>query len=117
MVIIVAVEYTEGIKHNAWRTKIQSMPNRISNLALGCFDCRVTRINCQIGGLLIAEIELNFFLVAFKANTLTKKPDCMKRDFSNFIGKMNEKYTFVGIVSFQPSYNYFDLFFAVVGGC
>jgi hypothetical protein len=28
----------------------------------------------------------------------------MKRDFSNFIGKMNEKYTYVGIVSFAWLY-------------
>lgn len=30
--------------------------------------------------------------------TLNRRPDCFKKDFSNFIGQMNEKYNFVGVV-------------------
>lgn len=30
--------------------------------------------------------------------SLSRRPDCIKKDFSNFIGLMNEKYNYVGIV-------------------
>lgn len=30
--------------------------------------------------------------------SLIRRPDCVKKDFSNFIGQMNEKYNYVGIV-------------------
>lgn len=30
--------------------------------------------------------------------SLTRRPDCVKKDFSNFIGLMNEKYNYAGIV-------------------
>lgn len=30
--------------------------------------------------------------------SLSCMPDCVKKDFSSFIGQMNEKYTYVGIV-------------------
>lgn len=30
--------------------------------------------------------------------SLNRRPDCVKRDFSSFIGQMNEKYTYAGIV-------------------
>lgn len=30
--------------------------------------------------------------------SLFRRPDCVKKDFSNFIGQMNEKYTYAGIV-------------------
>ncbi len=30
--------------------------------------------------------------------SLLRRPDCVKKDFSSFIGQMNEKYNYVGIV-------------------
>lgn len=30
--------------------------------------------------------------------TLNRRPDCIKKDFAGFIGQMNEKYNFVGVV-------------------
>lgn len=32
------------------------------------------------------------------AVSLQRRPDCVKRDFSSFVGQMNEKYTYAGIV-------------------
>ncbi len=32
------------------------------------------------------------------SQSLQRRPDCVKKDFSSFIGQMNEKYTYVGIV-------------------
>lgn len=32
------------------------------------------------------------------SQSLSRRPDCVKKDFSSFIGQMNEKYTYVGIV-------------------
>jgi phosphatidylinositol 4-kinase len=30
--------------------------------------------------------------------SLTRRPDCVKKDFSSFVGQMNEKYNYVGIM-------------------
>ncbi|CAF0782495.1 unnamed protein product [Brachionus calyciflorus] len=35
---------------------------------------------------------------ALDTASLGRRPDCVKKDFQNFIGQMNEKYTYVGLV-------------------
>ncbi len=37
---------------------------------------------------------------ALDSTTLVRRPHCIKMDFTNFVGQMNEKYNYTGIVGF-----------------